>query len=226
LIEFTLKKLAGNGIDLLHIEPMVETASNAIDWPLMLETHRPWLTRVLRCRIGDDHAVDDALQEIALAVVRQTAPLGGNGQPERCSTTNRLPGEINGNTTSLSNHAGIPNDPEKVAPWLYRIAVRQAVNYHRKSNRKSNAKPTPEIEVTCESQQPLDWLLAEEEQKSFDNALSQLSPAQREILTLKYAEKWSYQQLAEHLGIPVRSVEYRLLQARTELRKYLTRSIV
>lgn len=204
---------------------MAETASNAIDWPLMLETHRPWLTRVLRCRIGDDHAVDDAMQEIALAVVRQIAPLGGNGQPKRSEPAS-VQDALNGSSSPVVFAAGIPQDPEKVAPWLYRIAVRQAVNYHRKSNRKSNAKPAPEIEVTSNCRQPLDWLLAEEEKKSFDNALSKLSPAQKEILTLKYAEKWSYQQLADHLGIPVRAVEYRLLQARTELRKYLTKSFV
>jgi DNA-directed RNA polymerase specialized sigma24 family protein len=203
---------------------MTEPASNAIDWPLMLETHRPWLTRVLRCRIGDDHAVDDAMQEIALAVVRQLAPQGGNGQRARVQEPRQVALPQREAGLAPRGSAGIPQDPEKIAPWLYRIAVRKAVNFHRKSNRKSNARPIPEIEVTSSARQPLDWLLAEEEKKSFDSAMSRLSAAQREILTLKYSEKWSYQQLADHLGIPLRSVEHRLLQARTELKKLLTKS--
>jgi RNA polymerase sigma-70 factor (ECF subfamily) len=107
---------------------------------------------------------------------------------------------------------------------LYRVAVRQAVNFHRKNNRRSNAKPLPDLEVTSTAQQPLDWILAKEETQHFQSAFARLSAAQREILTLKYGEKWSYQQLADHLGIPVRSVEYRLLQARDDLRRLLIRS--
>jgi RNA polymerase sigma factor (sigma-70 family) len=165
-----------------------------MDWPAILETNRPWLTRVLRCRIGDPHAVEDALQEIALLLVRQS----------------QRPGE-----------GGIPGEPEKIAPWLYRVAVRQAVNFHRKANRKTAPRIVSEIVVADSSQQPLDWLLAQEREQRFQAAYGRLSPAQREILTLKYSQKWDYQQLSEHLGIPVRSVEYRLLQARQELRKHL-----
>jgi RNA polymerase sigma factor (sigma-70 family) len=207
----------GNGSSSTEKTSMTEPASCAINWPLMLENHRRWLTQVLRCRIGDEHAVEDALQEIALAVIRQVSPEDNGGQRSRLkSSAETLAPDY--------RSGGLPQDPEKFAPWLYRVAVRQAVNFHRKSNRRSNAKPLPDIEVTSHARQPLDWLLVEEEKAAFQAALSRLTPAQREILTLKYGEKWSYQQLADHLGIPVRSVEYRLLQARTELRKFLTNS--
>jgi RNA polymerase sigma-70 factor (ECF subfamily) len=199
---------------------MTESASNAIDWPLMLETHRSWLTCVLRSRIGDEHAVDDALQEIALAVIRQTAPEGGDGQLASSHNNGSLRPEAGARV-----RGGIPLDSEKFAPWLYRIAVRQAVNFHRKANRRSNAKPLPDLEVTSQAKAPLDWMLVEEEKENFQSAFARLSAAQREILTLKYGEKWSYQQLADHLGIPVRSVEYRLLQARQDLRKLLNSSM-
>jgi RNA polymerase sigma-70 factor (ECF subfamily) len=45
----------------------------------------------------------------------------------------------------------------------------------------------------------------------------------REILMLKYTENWNYQQLAEHLGVTLHTVEYRLLRARKRLRQELTR---
>jgi RNA polymerase sigma-70 factor (ECF subfamily) len=54
-------------------------------------------------------------------------------------------------------------------------------------------------------------------------ALEKLKPPDREILLLKYTEKWSYEQLAEHLGVSVKTVEYRLLRARRAMRGHLRR---
>ena len=187
---------------------MTQSVSPAIDWPSVLETHKSWLAKVLYCRIGDGHAVDDLLQDIALAVIRQSLP------------GTQLASEPP--TDSPARSGQVPVDPDKVAPWLYRIAVRQAVNFHRRSNRKSHPKPLAELEACCATPLPLEGLLAAEEQQQFRAALRRLTSAQREILTLKYTENWSYQQLSDHLGIPVRSVEYRLLQARMELRKNLS----
>ncbi len=39
---------------------------------------------------------------------------------------------------------------------------------------------------------------------------------------LKYTEGWSYRQLAENLGTKEKTVEYRLLKAREELRDRLS----
>ena len=180
---------------------MTEPNAQSIDWPAALEQHRPWLQNVLRCRVGDQHEVDDLFQEIALAVFRQSAPKHKNGSPKPST---------------------VPEDPEKVAPWLYRLAVRQAVNFHRRANRKSQAKPTPELDPYAPTLQPLDWMLAREQQESMQTAIERLRPQDREILTLKYNENWTYSQLAEHLGVPVRTIEYRLLNARRKLRQQLT----
>lgn len=181
---------------------MTDPNAQAIDWTAALEQHRPWLQKVLRSRVGDRHEVDDLFQEIALAVFRQSVP-----QARR---------------NGLRKMTSVPQDPNKVAPWLYRLAVRQAVNFHRRSNRKSQAKPTPELDPCAPSPQPLDWMLAQEQQANLDLALAQLRPADREVLTLKYTENWSYQQMARHLGVPVRTIEYRLLSARKKLRQHLT----
>ena len=173
---------------------MADTASlggapaPTIDWASALEKHKPWLQKVLRCRVGDWHEVDDLFQEIALAVYRQSAK---------------------------------PDDPNRVAPWLYRLAVRQAINFHRRRGRKSTAEPVAEIDAADTSPEPLDWMLADEQQRNMRRALSKLSRQDREIMMLKYTESWNYRQLAEHLGVKERTVEYRLLKARKRLRKLL-----
>lgn len=191
---------------------MTQPSSNAIDWPAALEQHKSWLAKVLRCRIGDRHEVDDLLQEIALAVFQQDSSV----TEVTAQSDEKLP---------RRRRAGVPNDPDKVAPWLYRLAVRQAVNFHRRANRKTQIKPVPDLETTSESPRPLDWMLAQEQSQHLARAIEELRPQQREILTLKYTENWSYQQLADHLGVPVRSVEYRLLQARNQLRKLVVNGV-
>lgn len=182
---------------------MTHASAHSIDWSNALEQHKPWLQRVLRSRIGDRHEVDDLFQEIALAVFRQSSQ-----EPTK---------------QNLRTKGSVPSDPEKVAPWLYRLAVRQAVNFHRKTNRKSHAKPAADLEVFSSTPQPLDWMLAQEQQTNLEAALAELKPQEREVLTLKYTENWSYNQMSTRLGVPVRTIEYRLLSARKRLRQILTR---
>lgn len=167
-----------------------------IDWETALKQHQPWLRKVLRCRVGDYHAVDDLLQEISLAVIRQ----------------------------SSREAPAVPSDPERVAPWLYRLAVRQSINFHRRAGRKSAAKPVAQIESFAETVEPLDWMMAEEERTTTQEAIKQLRPQDREMLLLKYTENWSYQQLARHLGVKERTVEYRLMKARQNLRNLLAKA--
>ncbi len=167
---------------------MSEIGLGTIDWTAELEQHEPWLRRVLRGRIGNRHEVDDLMQEIALAVVRQRA---------------------------------LPDDPVRVAPWLYRLAVRQTINFHRQQGRKSNAKPAAGLEVAGDGHEPLDWLLSDEQSKIMRLAIGELRVRDREILMLKYTENWSYKQLADHLGIKVKTVEYRLMKARNRLRSLI-----
>ena len=153
---------------------------------------------MLRCRIGDRHEVDDLLQEIALAVFRQI-----------------------GRETAV-----LPTDAEKVAPWLYRLAVRQSINFHRRAGRKSAAQPTADLDSYDENSEPLDWMLAQEERGAMREALNQLRSQDREILTLKYTENWNYRQLAKRMGVKERTIEYRLMRARQNLRNLLSRSVL
>ncbi len=166
-----------------------------IDWSEQLERHRGWLHKVLRCRIGDDSAVEDCLQEIALAVVKQ------NNKPA---------------------------DEEKIPSWLYRLAIRQAVNFHRRNGRQRNMVERYQAAMDHRREcgvDPLIWLMNCEQQDLIRQAVQSLRPGDREILMLKYTEHWSYRQLAEHLGIGFDTVEYRLVRAKKSLRQLLNRVV-
>jgi RNA polymerase sigma-70 factor (ECF subfamily) len=166
----------------------------AIDWPAVLAEHDRWLRTVLFARLGERQAVDEVMQEVSLAAVEQKAPLA---------------------------------DPSKVSPWLYRLAVTQALLYRRRMGRRRKltegyAQRVRPSEGDSRTVDPLDWLLAEERQKLVRVALERLPARDAEILLLKYAEDWSYHEIADHLGIGHSAVEARLHRARRRLRQELT----
>ncbi len=168
--------------------------SKSIDWQAVLAQHERWLRTVVLARLGEPQAVDEVMQEVALAAVAQRAPL---------------------------------TDPEKVAPWLYRLAVLQSLLYRRRRGRMrkltdrfaNRFRPTEADPRTTDA---LDWLLLDERRKMVRQALKRLSPRDAEILLLKYTEEWSYHQIAAHLGIGHSAVEARLHRAREKLRNELS----
>jgi RNA polymerase sigma-70 factor (ECF subfamily) len=165
---------------------------DAVDWPGELARHDRWLRTTLYARLRSGEAVDDVMQEVALAAVRQSAPL---------------------------------RDNSKAGPWLYRIAVRQALMYRRRCGRQrrlvSGVAQREQDREATRSHEPLAWLLAAERQEMLRQALAQLPPRDAEILLLKYTEDWNYHQIAAHLGVSHSAVETRLHRARQRLRERL-----
>jgi RNA polymerase sigma-70 factor, ECF subfamily len=83
------------------------------------------------------------------------------------------------------------NDPAKVAPWLYRLGVLQALLYRRKHGRQRKLIdrfvlhwPPPDHDAG--SPDPLSWLLADERHRLVRQAVARLQPRDAEILLLKY----------------------------------------
>jgi len=116
-------------------------------------------------------------------------------------------------------------DPEKVAPWLYRIAVVSALQYRRRLGRRRKLVErfagTQSEQAASAEPDPLVWLLADERRQLVRQAIATLSSKNAEILLLKHTEDWSYRQLAEHLGISESAVDARLHRARAKMRKAL-----
>ncbi|MCA9102689.1 MAG: sigma-70 family RNA polymerase sigma factor [Planctomycetales bacterium] len=122
--------------------------------------------------------------------------------------------------------ATLPPDREKLAPWLYGVAVRQALMYRRRQGRRRKlmgryADRLQLGEAAPREADPLEWLLDSERRASVRQALERLAPRDAEVLLLKYTEGWSYRQLAERLGISTSAIEARLHRARARLRAQL-----
>jgi len=120
------------------------------------------------------------------------------------------------------------SDPTKVAPWLYRIAVRQTLLYRRSCGRrrklvKNFAERKAPRETDNRIPNPLAWMLSHERAARFQEVMDQLPDRDREVLMLKYEHGWSYQRISEQLGISMSAVETRLHRARRRLREKLAR---
>jgi RNA polymerase sigma factor (sigma-70 family) len=159
-----------------------------------LAEHRRWLRTVLAARGVERDSLDEVLQEVATATLRG---------------------------------AGALRDARKLAPWLYRVAVTQAALHRRRAGRRRKlvdrfaeygGAPSEAID-----DDPLAWLLAEEQEKLVRRAIAMLPPRDAELLVLKYTEDWTYRQLAEHLGASPSAVEARLHRARGRMRAALAR---
>ena len=119
-------------------------------------------------------------------------------------------------------------DRSRVAGWLYRLAVVAALQYQRRQGRRKKlldryVSREPSVDGTARELNPLSWLLADERKSVVRQALELLPPRDAEIMLLKYTEDWSYQQLAEHLGLSISAVEARLHRARHKMRQALCR---
>ena len=154
--------------------------------------HESWLRTVVRSRLNEPDAVEDVMQNIALAIVRHRSMLS----------------EIN-----------------RIGAWLYQVAVRQVLMYRRSSGRRRRMQDRLAFDSVGRQDQgcPLQSLLAAEVQTNVQQALNELPELDRQMLMLKYSEGWSYQELAEHMGVREDTVEYRLLKARKNLRRLLRR---
>ena len=170
----------------------VGTAIRPIDWAAALSQHDRWLRTAVLARLGERQAVDEVMQEVALAAVEQHAPLSE-------------PGKIAAWLYRLA--------VRKVL--LYR---RQRGRQHKLVGRYFQQARVPDEKQMPE---PLDWLLRDERQKLVRAGLERLARRDAEILLLKYTEDWSYRELAHHLGIAESAVESRLHRARQRLRDAL-----
>ncbi len=161
-----------------------------IDWQAALAQHDRWLRTVVLARVGERAAVEEVMQEVALAAVRQQAPIAD--RTKIAPWLYRL-----AVMQSLMHRRKLGRRRRLAAQYAQRVAP---------ADQESRAYD------------PLAWLLADERRKLVRQALARLPRRDAEMLLLKYTENWSYTQLAQHLGISHSAVEARLHRARQRLR--------
>jgi RNA polymerase sigma-70 factor, ECF subfamily len=115
--------------------------------------------------------------------------------------------------------------------WLYRIAIREALNHRRWFKRHLNknvsidAEPeegSAPIEIEDLGATPFDLLAAHEIQAAVQGALQQVPEVFRSAVILRDLEGLSYEEVAEVLDCSVGTVKSRILRGRRALKEMLT----
>ena len=115
--------------------------------------------------------------------------------------------------------------------WLYRIGINTCQQYIRKSqsNERKLTAYTREAEIqdpVSENDSPERAAIKTEQNEMVQDAIGQLPPKQREVVTLYYMQHLKYREIAEILKCSEGTVASRLNQALKNLKRKLSKYYV
>jgi RNA polymerase sigma-70 factor (ECF subfamily) len=170
-----------------------DLATTAPGLPAQLRECQCWLRTVAMARLRDVHAVDEVLQNVALAVLA-----------------------AEGNVVVVQ-HA----EPWLYRVTLRQcLLYRRKLGRQRRAYERLRFQRHETADEQARTD-PLLWLLADERRVLIRKALEQLDPRDAQVLQMKYVEDKSYFQIASRLGVSTSTVESRLHRARQRLRHHL-----
>ncbi len=105
-----------------------------------------------------------------------------------------------------------------VKSYIYKSVNNRCLNYIRDNKKFSDTK---ELEKTQADRSPEENIEALEIQAIIDRTLENLTPKVRQVFILSRNEHLKYNEIAEKLGISVKTVESHISKALKELRKNL-----
>ena len=113
----------------------------------------------------------------------------------------------------------------KFTTWMYRLAINTLTDYRRSQQRKPLTSLIDSIKSRFRSpaeEEPEERLVLKEEQLEVQKVLSKMKDNYRIILELYHMRQLSYQEIADILEIPIRTVETRLYRAKQQFERLWT----
>lgn len=126
--------------------------------------------------------------------------------------------------TQVWERLGTLEDPSRLRSWLYAVARNAAIDMsmaRRRQQRVGELMAEPAADERSEESSPLGRVLRDELHETLFHAVEALPAIYREPFVLRHLEGWSYAEIGEVLGMPLESVETRLVRARRLLRESL-----
>ena len=116
-----------------------------------------------------------------------------------------------------------PPDAGEIAypSWMRRVVTNLSINAIQRTKRPAALPVVESDRALCTQSNPETGLVSDESMGRIGAAMQQLDPMKRAILLLRAREQLTYEQIAEHLGIPVGTVMSRLNRARAALMEVL-----
>lgn len=126
--------------------------------------------------------------------------------------------------TQVWERLGTLKDAQSLRSWLYAVARNAAIDAGQSRKRRQAAALEP-LEPLLSSNErtddPEQRIEQHEIRRLLLNAVEALPLHYREPFVLRHLEDWSYAQISEVLGLPLETVETRLVRARRLLKEAL-----
>ena len=151
--------------------------------------HYERLLRFSMRRLGDRHEAEDATQEAFARAWKALPRFGGD---------------------------------KRFYPWLTVIAGNLCTDMLR---RRSRSTPTEDVEITAQRRLAVvddtseDLVMAAVDGELVNRAFGRLSERYRHVLAMREGSDWTYQQIADHEGVEIGTVETLLWRARRALKR-------
>ncbi len=173
------------------------TAENLFDPLEAMPAHDTWLRTALFSRLGNQHEVEEVMQEVAVAAASRSAKFVAVEK-----------------TGPWLYRVAIRQ----------MLLFRRKAGRQRKLIR-GVAELQGRGECDSRAHSPLEFLLNAERQQAVRHALGKMAERDRQLLLMKYVEGLSYNQIAECLGVSPSVIQSRLHRARAILRERLVRVV-
>lgn len=107
--------------------------------------------------------------------------------------------------------------------WLFRIAINHCIDYLRKKRAPhlpidftlpSSTNDDPIANLISSSPNPEELIIQKQRSEHLHYLLSRLSPRNRTILKMHYFEGYSYEEIAQDMGVPIGTIKAQLHRAR------------
>jgi RNA polymerase sigma-70 factor (ECF subfamily) len=159
---------------------------------------------VARCLRGDASAFEPLVARYQRVVFGVALRLVGDYEDARDVTQNTF--------IRAFEHLDSYDPGRRFFSWIYRIAVNESLNLRR--GRKPHEPLGAPIEVAGGQARAVE---TRETAAAVEQALEQLTDEYREVLVLRFFGELSYEEIAEAVGVPEKTVKSRLFSARQRL---------
>jgi RNA polymerase sigma-70 factor, ECF subfamily len=163
---------------------------------------------VARCLSGDAGGFEVLVARYQRVLFTVALRLTGNYEDARDATQNAF--------VRAFERLDTYDPSRRFFSWLYRIAMNESLNLRRAQ--RSYEPVDPRLEA---GGSPADGVEAAEVSQRIQTALLKIPDEQREVVVLRHFGELSYQEIAEALRIPEKTVKSRLFTARQRLGQLL-----
>ena len=163
---------------------------------------------VRRCLAGETAAFETLVERYQRVMYTVALRMLGNPDDARDATQAAL---LRG-----FERLGSFDEQYRFFSWIYRILVNECLNVIRGRRPEDELSPTLAV-----STGPFDAAVSRERRVQVQAALQRLSPDYRAVVVLRHFAGMSYDEMADALGVPARTVKSRLHTARQKLGELL-----